>query len=58
MSTKLRFKDEFDDGWTLVKASGEGASAAINILATALVRRGDEVQIIIDDEWSTVEESE
>lgn len=54
----LRFRSQFEDSWTEVSAEGIDACSAINILAASLVRRGDEVEIEMDDEWHPVEASE
>lgn len=54
----LRFRPQFEDTWTEVSALGIDSEGALNILATALVRRGDEVEILVEDEWEGVRESE
>lgn len=54
----IRFRAAFEDAWTLAYAEGVDADSAINLLATALVRRGDEVQVWFDDDWQPIKESE
>jgi len=54
----LRFRSQYEESWTEVSFEGCESSDALNILATGLIRRGDEVEILVDDEWQTVGEAE
>lgn len=53
----LRFRSQYEESWTEVSFLGCESSDALNILATRLVARGDEVEIEVDDEWQSVEEA-